>query len=117
MKQGSYFGTEIAGKWWKRYREQGFFARGNGDFDLDATGISFHKKLTKEPLVVSWDEISSADLGKWHAGRWAMGRPILRVEFVRDHQKLCAGFHISRDWAAMETLASEITQRAAQAGG
>jgi hypothetical protein len=114
MKRGNYFGTEVGGKWWKRYREAGFFARGNGEFDLDATGISFRRKLTQDPLVISWYEISTADLGKWHAGRWAMGHPILRVEFVRDGQTLCAGFLLSREWSDMETLAAEITQRATQ---
>lgn len=116
MKQGNYFGTEINGKWWKRYREPGFFARGNGEFDLDATGISFRKKLTREPLIIAWTEISAAGLGKWHAGRWAMGHPVLRVEFVRDDQSLCAGFLLSRDWSEMERLAADITKRAAQAG-
>ena len=114
MKQGNYFGTEISGKWWKRYREHGFFARGNGVFDLDATGISFRKKLTQEPLIVAWSEITTARLGKWHAGRWAMGHPILRVEFVRDGEELCAGFLLSRSWDEMAQLASDISERAAR---
>ena len=115
MKRGNYFGTEVDGKWWKRYRKQGFFARGNGEFDLDATGIQFHKKLTQKPMVITWSEIESASLGKWHAGRWAMGHPILRVEFVRDGESLVAGFQLSRDWSEMEQLSADIEKRAAQA--
>ena len=115
MKRGNYFGTEIDGKWRKRYRGPGFFARGNGEFDLDASGIRFHKKLVREPMVIAWNEITSAGLGKWHAGRWAMGHPLLRVEFIRDGESLCAGFLLSRDWSEMEQLATDITKRAAQA--
>jgi hypothetical protein len=36
MKQGHYFGTEIDGKWWRRYRESGYSARGSGELDIDA---------------------------------------------------------------------------------
>lgn len=114
VKRGSYFGTEIDGSWRRRYRGEGFFARGNGDFDLDATGISFLRKLTRQPVVIKWSEISHAQLGKWHAGRWGMGRPVLKVDFRRDDQKLCAGFLLSRDWSEMEQLATDITKRAAQ---
>ncbi len=114
MKRGNYLGTVVDGKWWKRYREHGFFARGNGDFDLDATGISFRKKLTQEPLVIAWNEISATRLGKWHAGRWAMGRPILRVEFTRDGRSLCAGFLLSRSWDEMAQLGSDIAERSAR---
>ena len=27
---GAYLGTELDETWWKRYRKDGFFARGNG---------------------------------------------------------------------------------------
>jgi hypothetical protein len=114
MKRGNYFGTEIDGSWWKRYREEGFFARGNGEFDLDTTGLTFLRKLTRQPMVITWSEITHASLGKWHAGRWAMGHPVLKIDFVRDDQKLCAGFLLSRDWSEMEQLADDLTKRAAQ---
>ncbi len=82
-KKGNYFGTEIDRKWWKRYRRDGLFARGNGSFWLDEAGIRFHKLLTREPFLIPWEEIRGAELGKWHAGRWAMGRPVLKVDFER----------------------------------
>ena len=46
MKRGHYFGTEIGGKWWRRYREPGFFARGSGEFDVNAAGFQFRRKLS-----------------------------------------------------------------------
>ncbi|MCP3997621.1 MAG: hypothetical protein GY722_21560 [bacterium] len=114
MKKGNYFGTEIDSKWWKRYRAPGFFARGNGEFTTDEEGIHFLRLLTKEPLTISWGEVRSATLGKGHAGRWAMGRPILKVGFERDGSNLVAGFFLSKDWQAMEQLAADLTARASK---
>lgn len=111
MKKGNYFGTEIDGKWWKRYRAPGFFARGNGEFTMDETGIHFLRLLTKQPLTITWGEAHSATLGKGHAGRWAGGRPVLKIGFTRDGSQLVAGFHLSRDWAEMEQLADNLNAK------
>ena len=54
MRKGNYFGTVIDGKWWKRYRASGYFARGNGEFWLDDTGVHFRKLLTKTPSTIGW---------------------------------------------------------------
>ena len=113
MKRGNYFGTERAGKWWRRYRAPGFFARGNGDFAMDARGITFQRKLITEPVVIAWDEMAAADLAKWHAGRWAMGRPILRVRFRRDGEDLVAGFYLGEEWDEIRRLAEDINARLA----
>ena len=111
MKSGNYFGTEIDDKWWKRYRGPSFFARGNGEFWMDEDGIQFRRQLTKTPLLIHWGEITDASLGKWHAGRWGGGRPILRINFHRGDQVLCAGFSLSKGWDEMETLASDLRKR------
>ena len=114
MKKGNYFGTEIDGKWWKRYRAPGFFARGNGEFSMDKAGIHFARLLIKEPLRIAWSEARTAALGKGHAGRWAMGRPVLKIGFERDGASLVAGFYLSSDWAEMEQLAADLTTRIAR---
>jgi hypothetical protein len=114
VKKGSYFGTEIDGKWWKRYRAATFFARGNGEFSMDTDGIHFLRTLTSQPLSISWTETTEARLGKSHAGRWAMGRPILKVGFVRDGQSLTAGFSLSSDWEAMQRLADDLQRKMAR---
>jgi hypothetical protein len=115
MKKGNYFGTEIDGKWWKRYRAKGFFARGNGEFTMDDKGIHFLRLLTKEPLTIGWSEVRTATLGKGHAGRWAMGRPILKVGFERDGSTLVAGFFLTKDWSEMEQLAADLRAKASKA--
>jgi hypothetical protein len=114
MKKGNYFGTEVDGRWWKRYRAPGFFARGNGEFSMDETGIHFLRTLTKQPLSIHWSEARSATLGKGHAGRWAMGRPVLKIAFSRESQELVAGFNLSSDRAEMEQLAGDINTKLTQ---
>jgi hypothetical protein len=111
MKKGNYFGTEIDGKWWKRYRAPGFFARGNGEFSLDEAGIHFLRKLTKQPLTIEWREARSATVGKAHAGRWAMGRPVLKIAFTRDGSDLEAGFLLAHGWAEMEQFAADLNAK------
>jgi len=114
VKKGHYFGTEIDEKWWRRYRAPGFFARGSGEFDLDTAGIHFKRKLADEPLLIGWNEITSARLGKWHSGQWGSRHPVLKVAFDRDDLSLSAGFTLSRDWPEMEQLAADINTRASR---
>ena len=111
MKKGNYFGTEIGGKWWRRYRASTFFARGNGEFWFDEEGIHFLRAMTKKPLTIEWPEVGSATLGRAHAGRWAMGRPVLKIAFSRDGEELVAGFYLSREWDDMSKLADNLNAK------
>ena len=111
MKKGGYLGTEIDGKWWRRYRGSGFSARGNGQFWMDDEGIQFRKFLTKTPVTIEWHEARHATLGESHAGRWAMRKPILKVRFIREGESLEAGFLQSADWDEMSRLAADLNRR------
>lgn len=108
MKRGSYYGTEIDGKWWRRYRAAGFFARGNGELWLDATGLHFRKVLTRVPLSISWDEVTAFRLAKWHCGRPGYGHPLLKVDFVRAGMNLTAGFRLPGDPGEMERFVEDL---------
>ena len=114
-KKGSYFGTEIGGKWWKRYRAPTFYARGNGEVWLDADALHFRKYLTRAPLEIRWDEMTGARLGSWHAGKWGGSYPILKIEFRRDDRALSAGFMLEESWPAMEQFAADLRARIARA--
>ena len=116
MRQGHYFGTEVDGKWWRRYREPGYFARGKGEYNMDEGGIHFNRMLAKETLLIGWGEVTAARIGKWHAGQWGAGRPVLKVYFERDGLKLSSGFTLSKDGPEMERLATDISAKAAQTG-
>jgi hypothetical protein len=111
LKKSNYVGTEVGGAWWKRYRGTGFFSRGNGEFTLDESGITFRKLLTKTPLEIRWDEMTGADLGRRHAGRYLGGHPILEVGFARHHQDLTADFYLSAEWPQTEDLVADLQRR------
>ncbi len=107
-KRGNYFGTEIDGAWFRRFREDGFFARGNGKLWLDEGGLFFLRTLTKTPLEIPWREMTGVRLGKWHSGRWAAGRPVLKVDFQRRGRNLSAGFQLSSSWPQMTAFANQL---------
>lgn len=111
MKRGSYYGTEVNGQWWRRYRGPAFFARGNGEFYMDAAGIEFRKTLTNRPLQIGWDEVTSIQLGAWHAGRWGGRKPILKVGFHRDGECLAAGFGLRVDQATLQQLVADLRRK------
>lgn len=92
---GKYFGTEIDEKWWKRYRKNKMFARGNGTFSYDDLAISFLRLLTKHPIVIEFEKINEIKIGKWHSGQWGARRPIIKILWECDNQLLSSGFSIS----------------------
>jgi len=72
-KKGLYLGTEVEGKWWRRYREGNFFMRGNGEYWYDEQGFYFLRYLATKPVFVPFQAMLEVKLGKWHSGRWALG--------------------------------------------
>ncbi len=94
---GCYLGTEIGGIWWKRYLKDGMMARGNGEYWYDDSGFFFLRYLTSNPLFIPFKEMVRLEVGKWHAGRWCAGRPILKIVWQKDGQRLSSGFLIHRD--------------------
>ncbi len=94
-KQGHYLGTEIDEKWWKRYKEDGFFARGNGEYWYDEDAFYFQKYLTQDPIVIPLNSITYFKLGSWHCGRWSWGQPIAKILWNHQGMVLCSGFVLS----------------------
>ncbi|MBS4032939.1 MAG: hypothetical protein KGZ85_00620 [Ignavibacterium sp.] len=76
---GKYLGTEIKGKWWKRYRRNKMFARGDGKFFADDKIIYFLRLLTREPIYINIEDITGFSVGKW-----LMGYPVLKVNWQKD---------------------------------
>lgn len=105
-RPGSYLGTEIDGKWWKRFRGEGFFARGNGEWWIEGGALYFRRFLTQTPLVIPFDKVTEVKIGTWHSGRWILGRPIFKVFWGREGLRLSSGFYLESDRRrAMELLA------------
>lgn len=95
-RSGHYLGTEIAEKWWKRFRKDKFFARGNGEFWTEDLGLYFLRYLTKEPLFIPYASILEIKSGKWHAGKWMGGAEVVKIIWDKDGQRLSSGFLVAR---------------------
>ena len=109
--KGHYLGTEIDGKWWKRYRRNKFFARGNGRYWLEQDRFCFHRTLTRSPICIPFDRIEKIRIGKWHAGRWCAGLPVLKILWSEEEQRLSSGFVVSRNRIESDNLKTELERR------
>ncbi len=111
-----HVGTEMGGRWWRRYGRGGFFARGNGRMWTDPQGLYFHRYLTAQPMLIPWTQVRSIESGVFHAGRWAWGLPITKVFWQSEGAELGSGFLISGPRLAqgepLRTLRRELAARA-----
>ena len=107
-RPGAYIGTTVGDVWWRRYRRDGFLARGNGRYWLDGDGFHFLRALTKTPLLIPSGAVTRTSMSGWHAGRWAAGIPILRIHWTRDGAELLSGFAVSRDPHDIASLCRDI---------
>jgi len=107
-------GTEVNGRWWKTYRRDGFFLRGNGHYWIENDALLFHRMLTKEPFRISLAAITGARIGSWHAGKWLAGSPIVKIEWIAgDGARLSSGIGM-RHRAAAEALVAELQRHIGQ---
>jgi len=95
-ERGHYLGTEIDGKWYKRYRHDGLFARGLGDCWIDCDVLRFLRYLTRTPLTIPLRRVHAVELGKWHAGRWVGTKRAIKLIWERDGKQLSSGFVFTR---------------------
>jgi len=107
-RKGAYIGTEINGKWWKRYTKDMFFARGNGEYWIDDESLHFHRYLSNEPISLPLKTVRDVSVGKWHSGRWAFGKSIIKISWEKDDQLLCSGFLVSNDPTLTDAFVTEL---------
>jgi hypothetical protein len=110
-KKGHYLGTEIGGKWWRMYRGEGFFVRGNGEWWFDEEWFYFRRYLTKQPLKVPRDRIISIKTGNWHAGKWVGGMRILKIMWQHKNLRLSSGFVVSKNRIETMQIAEKLLKR------
>ncbi len=110
-RKGHYLGTEIDEKWWKRYKKDKFFARGNGQYWIDDTALYFRRYLTKDPVVIPFAKFNEVKIGKSHAGRWLLGPRVLKLIWEKDGMKLSSGFIISRNQQETEAIMADLKRR------
>ena len=107
-RKGHYLGTEIENKWWKRYRKDKLFARGNGEYWFDDTALYFRRHLTKHPLVIPFAKVVEVKIGKSHAGGWLLGSQVLKVIWEKEGMKLSSGFIVSRNQQETEAVMADL---------
>jgi len=110
-RKGHYLGTEINEKWWKRFKKNKFFARGNGEYWIDDTALYFRRYLIKNPIVIPFAEIIEMKFGKSHAGRWLLGSQVLKLNWEKDDMKLSSGFIFSRNQQETEAVMADFKRR------
>lgn len=108
--RGHYLGTEIDQTWWKRYRNNKFFARGNGEYWFDDQAFYFRRYLTKQPLAVPFAKVTELKIGRSHAGRWLWRSRVLKLIWRQDGTRLSSGFVVGRDQAETEEVMTELRQ-------
>jgi hypothetical protein len=106
--RGHYFGTEIDGSWWRRYRHDGFFARGRGRYWFDDQAFYFQKTLTREPMVIPLRKVVAFEVARWHAGQWGAFAPVLKIIWKKDGQRLGSGFAVARSREGVQMLIDEL---------
>ena len=114
-RKGHYLGTEIDEKWWKRYKKDKFFARGNGEYWIDDNALYFRRYLTKHPIVIPFTKFIDVKIGRSHAGRWLLGSRVLKLIWEKDGMKLSSGFIISRNQQETEAVMADLKRRCSRA--
>ena len=110
-KRGYYFGTEINGKWWRRYRRDGFFARGLGEYWYDEHEFHFRRYLSKGEILIEYSTVSEIRTGHWHAGRWGGGAPVIKFIWKKDNLTLSSGFLLCSDREDAARIIEDIVHR------
>ena len=108
---GHYLGTEIDGKWWKRYHKNKFLARGNGEYSVRENSFCFLRYMTKSPLEICFEDIVDVKIGKWHAGKWYAGWSIVKIFWMREGMRLSSGFAVSKSQDFVLKFVEELKQR------
>lgn len=107
----NYLGTEVDHKWWKRYRGEGFFMRGNGHVWLEDDALCFTRLMLKSALRIPIHRMSGASIGKWHGGTWFAGRPVVKIEWSNEEGAvLTTGIGV-RDLGTAESLVDDLVSQ------
>lgn len=109
--KGHYLGTEINEKWWKRYKKNRFFARGNGEYWVDDQALYFRRYLTRHPIIIPFEKMIEIKIGKSHAGRWVFGLRALKLVWEEDGIRLSSGFVFCRNQPETMAVMTDLKRR------
>lgn len=102
----NYMGTEVDGKWWRSYRANGFFTKGNGTYAWTDDALVYRRALTHSEWRIPIASLSGVSTGRWHGGTWGGGHTIVKIEWQGPNaQQLTTGILITPKEAAAEFVA------------
>ena len=110
QRAGYYAGTEIDGKWWRRYRHDGFLVRGNGEFWIEEQALVFRRYLIKPLVRIPMNRIDEISISSWHAGRWALSKRMIKIKWSQNGEILCSGFVLARDESTTRELVEDLSR-------
>lgn len=114
---GHYLGTSIGEKWYRRYRKDGFLARGLGRYWCQDGELHFRRFFLKTPIIIPLRSVTEVLRTAWHAGRWAGTRRIIVLVWQKDGEELRSGFVFSRSERAIQAAIAWIEEEIAAAKG
>ena len=94
--KGYYFGTTIGNSFWRRYKKDNLFARGNGEIWLTRTTLYFRRYLTMNPIKIPTKAIIKITMGHGHAGKLSMA-PTVKIHWLKEGETVVSGFIISKE--------------------
>ena len=88
-----YYGTTIGNSFWKRYKDDEFFFRDDGELRLTRTSLYFRRYLTLKPIKIPIKKVRAISTGRGHAGKFTL-KPVFKIHWLRDETELVSGFSI-----------------------
>ena len=92
-KRGQYLGTRVGHKWWQHYTEEGFTARGDGEYWIKDGYLFFQHHASQQPISLPLIKLSEIKVCPCRARTG--GIPILRLVWEKDGRWLSSGFVLS----------------------
>ncbi|BBD07862.1 hypothetical protein [Desulfovibrio ferrophilus] len=106
--KGSYLGTEMDFKWYRRYRADGYFVRGSGEWWFTEDAFCFKRKLLATPMEIPFASIVNVRTGTWHAGKWVIRPVVVKLDWHLDGRQLCSGFVFAKTHEGTRQMAAHI---------
>ena len=94
-KSGHYLGTRIEHKWWRRYTEEGFMTRGNGEYWIADGSLFFQHRARQDPIHLPLCDIVEVALSPCKERAPNIGRPVVHLTWKKDGRWLSSGFILS----------------------
>ncbi|MBD3404453.1 hypothetical protein GF420_16295 [candidate division GN15 bacterium] len=110
-RRGHYMGTELDEKWYRRYKKEGFFARGLGDWWIENNIFRFHRIMLKKDLEIPLARVRAIELGRWHGGQWAGRKRVLKFIWEHEGRRLSSGFVLTRSSEDAARLREELERQ------